>query len=185
MGWLILAVIIAAGLVVWLYLPLSRQLKTRADSVVDKRNELTELQNQVQNIGKQPGVTGLDQKQAELNRLLIPKSDILELLAAIEDQAHAAGVTETLALNEFPADAPAILKHPISLTVSGSYDGIVTFLRSLEGLDYYLNFDKISLTGGGAAAKTTGLNTATPPDDALASGTEPIQLTLAGFAYWR
>lgn len=183
--WLLVATVIGIGFAIFAYWPLSRQLKTRADAAIDKRNELTDLQLQVQNIGKQQGETELDQKQAELNRLLIPKQNILEFLSTIEDQARVAGVTETLSFDEFPTSTSAILKHPINLTVTGQYSGIIKFLRLLERLDYYINFNQFSITHSGTAVKPVGVNAAIPTtNETKTDDTDTIQLTLAGFAYW-
>ena len=184
--WLITAGFITVGLVVLGYLPISRQLKTQADAVLDKRQELADLQNQVQNFGKLQGASELDQKQTELDRLLIPKSNILEFLSDIEDRAQTAGVIDTISLDEFPANAPAILKHPVALTISGPYDGIVKFLRALDGLDYYLNFNQFSINATTATPITSGgATTILPNESPTIANAASVELKLAGFAYWR
>ncbi|MFA6197885.1 MAG: type 4a pilus biogenesis protein PilO [Patescibacteria group bacterium] len=184
-SWLIGAVVIAICFVLFAYFPLSSQLKNRTNTAIDKRNELIDLQEQVQNIGKQQGETELDQKQTELNRLLIPKQSILEFLSTIEEHARTAGVTETLSFDEFPASTATILKHPISLTVTGQYDDVIKFLRSLEGLDYYVNFKQFSITHSSTAVKPASIVSTNPTSNELvASDADAIQLTLAGFAYW-
>jgi Tfp pilus assembly protein PilO len=183
--WLSVGVIIAAGLVVFGFLPFSHQLKTQADTIIDKRNELSELQAQVQNFGKQQGVNELDNKQTELNRLLIPKKNILEFLSAVEDQARIAGVTDTISFSDFPTKSPNILEHPFSLAISGNYEGVVKFLRLLEGLDYYLNFNQFTITARDPGTKSTGLTTPNLSNsNSTVPETELVQLTIAGFAYW-
>lgn len=185
LSWLIVAAIVAICFVLFAYFPLSSQLKNSTNTAIDKRNELIDLREQVQNIGKQQGETELDQKQTELNRLLIPKQNILEFLSTIEEQARTAGVTETLSFDEFPASTATILKHPINLTVTGQYDGVIKFLRSLEGLDYYVNFNQFSITHSSATVKPASVVSTNPTSNELvASNTDTIQLTLAGFAYW-
>ena len=146
----------------------AKQLRTQAASVEDATNG---LQTQISQLKEQQkGETAQQKRLAEIAQMIPDNPQLPALIRQLSTAAHKAGVSlDSMAPSTpapvgaaaaggaaAPAGAVPLAQIPVTISVTGSYFNIESFMRSLEHLD--------------RALKVTGLTVAPNNGDTAAAG---------------
>ena len=147
----------------------AKQLRTQAASVEDATNGLRTQISQLKE--QQKGETAQQKRLAEIAQMIPDNPQLPGLIRQLSTAAHKAGVSlDSMAPSTpapvgaaaasgaagVPAGAVPLAQIPVSISVTGSYFNIESFMRSLEHLD--------------RALKVTGLTVAPNNGDTAATG---------------
>ncbi len=170
------SLLIIIGLVVFVLLPLMDSVDGVLGEINDKRLDLATLETQNVKTGLDHDESDLIVQDNELASYFIEKSKLLEFISTIEDIAQENKVNEQISISEFPDNTNDLFEHPISLAPTGSYNNIIQYLADLEQLDFYLNFDQLSISRSNVAAEDNSDST---------TSDNIIKASLTGTSYWR
>jgi Tfp pilus assembly protein PilO len=85
-------------------------------------------------------------------------SDVYDYITALSNAAAATGVDVSSVSPSSPVTGGNVAVVPVSLSVSGSYDQTLAFIKALYALPRLTIITQVSLTGGGnGTARSTGL----------------------------
>ncbi len=88
----------------------------------------------------------VENKLAILDTIFIPQGDELSLLSSIENLAATSNV-EVAIKPDFTGInmGNSIIRTPLSISATGRFDDLLSFLNSLDGTDYILIINQISM----------------------------------------
>jgi len=154
---IVVALILAlgAGGYVYVHEPLVKRQAALAEEIDLARQALARAQALAAEVpAREAAVERLRQRLAAAEARLAAPADLPAFLEAAEAAGRRAGVSiEAIRLME-PVDGGAYRRHPLALTVQGSYAGQVAFLEFLEGSGRLVTVDafEVSRTPGGGYA---------------------------------
>lgn len=169
------SLLIIAGLIVFVLLPLLGSVDSVLTDINEKRIDLAILQTQGANTGQAQNKNDFTEQDSELASYFIDKTKLLEFISTIEDIAQKNNVSEQISITDFPDQTTDIFSHPISLSPTGSYNNIIQYIAALEKLDYYLDFSQLGIS---RANLSPGEVSDTSKDANI------IKATLVGTSYW-
>ncbi len=167
-------VLIIAGLLVFVYLPMTKSIKELRTQITEKRIDKTILESQYNQSNITDDINQLIEQNDELNKYFISKNQLLEFITGIEKIATDNDVSENMTLPELPDKNDEIFEHPVTIAPTGTYDNIIEYLSHLESLDYYLSFNKLEIS-------RTSLSQDTEPKN----NNSILRANLSGLSYWQ
>lgn len=161
------AVLIA--ILVLLIMPFLQDISGLSKDHYDKRVKLAILKQQSSNIAAMKSDYSKIQNDIEkISQVFIPKKDTLQFITTLENIAAQNNVTqiiqvEGINISDLEQGTKEVKSLPIQLTLTGDFNSIVQYLNQLEALTYYINFNKLDLTGSGTS----------------------VNLIISGLTYWQ
>ncbi|MFA6428313.1 MAG: type 4a pilus biogenesis protein PilO [Candidatus Buchananbacteria bacterium] len=150
-------------------------IKQINQEVYRQRQELEEKFLAGQNLRKTTeDLKKLEEKIPELNFIFVEENKELEFITALEKIAKNNSLTQKIELDNNAEIISANIKAlPLRLYLSGSFNKFTNYLTDLQKLNYYINFDTLTVNNAQGTNKSQEL-----------SG-ETLEFFIGGKIFWR
>lgn len=94
----------------------------------------------------------VEEKTDLLNNVFIDKKENFQFITNLENLAERNKVSQKINLSKFNNETDAYETVPVKISAQGAVSNILSYIRDLENLDYYLNIYNLELTASGDSA---------------------------------
>lgn len=140
---LIVGIGVLAAIVIF---PAIRDIRELTESIANERKRIqTTVQRALTIRELTEQLTAVESALPDLQSMLIPQGEEIELFNTLEQESRRLALTETLRLDEAENTSAALKKIPIQIDLKGSFINTLKFLETVEKNKSLIPIHKISL----------------------------------------
>ncbi|MBU0707383.1 type 4a pilus biogenesis protein PilO [Patescibacteria group bacterium] len=170
-----IALLVLTGLVVFVVIPMQYSINDLNDQLNEKRLDLAMAQQQSTHSSQQENEPELQPMNDKLDDYFVSKNQFLEFVSSLENIAQENNIGINITINEF-SDTDPLFDHPLSLSLTGSYNNLINYIIDLESMDYYFNYNTINISSAISLKEESMFKHAQ---------SSTIKADITGTTYWR
>jgi Tfp pilus assembly protein PilO len=98
----------------------------------------------------------VEEKTDQLNNVFIDKKENFQFITNLENLAERNKVSQKINLSKFANETDVYETVPVKISAQGAVGNILSYIRDLENLDYYMNIFNLELTALGNSTAGPG-----------------------------
>jgi len=148
--------------------------KTKTAELIAKGNSISR---------NRQNLTKVEQESNVLEKPFLRTGEELNFITDLESRADKSGVEQIIYFDDTKGvEDKNIKKIPLELQLSSGLDNLISYINSLEELDYYINISEINITSGSHSEVRQRANQIR--EDDFSEGDLTLSVKIKALTYW-
>ena len=161
-----LAITLAVGFLI--IKPTIIYIRETRDRINNEREDLEKQYQRVIYLKKNyEKIKEIEEQLEVLDDLFLIQDQELEFITALENIAAKNNVTQKINLKKIDLNDPEQKTMPFDITITGTTQNVVTYLLKIEQLEYYINFQSISINAISNITSSSGRSISRRPSEGI------------------